>query len=287
VLLLGVWAGLGHATSALAAELTPRTVEAWERYAEATEQRIARELASDRGFLVRDFDPDAARTSRQLLSGDIEVEEMRSLDASGVSIDVPKGLIHHWRGAVFIPGASVEEILRRVSDPEAEDLAQQDVLESRVLERHPDSLRLFLKLHRKQFVTAVYNTEHAVRFTTHGKGRASSRSISTRIAEVDEAQTPDEREKPVGDDRGFLWRLNSYWRYQQVDGGVIVECESISLSRSIPGVLRVMVRPLINSTASGSMTRTLSSMRDRYRTPDATRLAARHDDARSRHLNQD
>jgi len=35
----------------------------------------------------------------------------------------------------------------------------------------------------------------------------------------------------VGDDRGFLWRLNAYWRYEQVAGGVIAECESITLSR--------------------------------------------------------
>ncbi len=46
-----------------------------------------------------------------------------------------------------------------------------------------------------------------------------------------EANGLAKREKPEGKDRGFLWRLNSYWRYQQVDGGVLVECESLTLSR--------------------------------------------------------
>jgi len=71
---------------------------------------------------------------------------------------------------------------------------------------------------------------------------------------------PDEREKPIGNDRGFLWRLNSYWRYQQVDEGVIVECESVSLSRSVPAMLRWMIGPIINRTARETLTATLTSM---------------------------
>ena len=123
-----------------------------------------------------------------------------------------------------------------------------------------------LKLQRKQFVTVVYNTEHIVQYASHGAGKASSRSVATRIAELEDAQTVNEREMPEGQDHGFLWRLNSYWRYEQVAGGVIVECESISLSRSIPSVLRVMVRPMIDSAAKGAMERTLVMVRDRHTT---------------------
>ena len=143
-----------------------------------------------------------------------------------------------------------------------EDL-QEDVLESRVLERDADRVRVFLKLRRKKFVTVHFNTEHEMLYARHTAGRASSRSVATRIAELEEAGTPDEREKPVGVDRGFLWRLNSYWRYEEVAGGVIVECESITLSRSIPSLVRWMVKPLIESAARESMERTLTSLRHR------------------------
>jgi hypothetical protein len=73
----------------------------------------------------------------------------------------------------------------------------------------------------------------------------------------------NEREKLEGHDRGFLWRMNSYWRYQQTDGGVIIECESMALSRSIPSLLASMIKPIINSVARESMERTLQSMRTR------------------------
>jgi len=114
-------------------------------------------------------------------------------------------------------------------------------------------------------VTVTYNTEHEVRYRRLTPTRAASRSVSTKIAEVENAGTPSEREKPIGNDRGFMWRLNSYWRYEQVPGGVIVELESLTLSRDIPFLIRLIAGPIINNIARESMTRTLESMRERLR----------------------
>ncbi len=69
---------------------------------------------------------------------------------------------------------------------------------------------------------------------------------------------------PAGDDHGYLWKLNAYWRYEQVPGGLIVECESISLSRDVPAILRYLVAPLVESTAKESMARTLSALQDMF-----------------------
>jgi hypothetical protein len=192
------------------------------------------------------------------------VARVASLDASGRGIEVPNGLVHHWRGSVLIPGVTLDEVLARIANPTARDMAQQDVLDARVLERGPGGLRLFLRLQRSQLVTVVYDTEHAIRYVRHSGARASSTSVATRIVEVANAGTPGERVKPAGQDRGFLWRLNSYWRYQQTESGVIVECESISLSRAVPSLLAGTIRPLIDHVARGSMERTLSSMRVRF-----------------------
>jgi len=248
-----------------AAELQPATVRAWAAYVEAAERRIAAELQSARGFLALDFQPaaEAALERKAVFAGGIPVIKMRAGDAAGVTIPVPGGMIHHWRGSVFIPGADLEQILSRVTNPAVDDTHQEDVLRSSVLERGPDSLRIYLKLQRSKFVTVVYNTEHTVQVRRYGRTRASSRSVATRIAELEMPNSNQEREKPEGQDRGFLWRLNSYWRYEQVPGGVIVECESISLSRTLPSLLEPLIRPLIDSTARESMERTLGSMRNR------------------------
>ena len=260
-----VSAVVGFPTSTNAQDLPPETVEAWRKYVELTENRIERELSSEDRFFAQNFqDSVQARADREaVLSGELVVAKMKTKRADGTDIRIRGGMIHHWRGTILIPGATLDGVLHAVRHPETQEHLQEDVLESRVLERTDDSLRVYLKLVRSKIVTATYNTEHLVRYRRHGPGRASSRTIATRIAELADAGTPSEREKPRDEDRGFLWRLNSYWRYQEVTGGVLVECESLTLSRSIPAILRLFVRPIVNSVARESLDRTLSSMRNR------------------------
>jgi putative flippase GtrA len=253
------------AALAHSAELHPQTVKAWMDCVEASEQHIESELSSKKGFLVLDFqNPSYSAAERQsVLSGKIPVSRMPACRKNDEKMHVPDGMIHHWRGSVFIPGVPLDFVISRISNPDSEDTQQEDVVDSRVLERAPGQLRLFLKLQRSKIVTVVYNTEHLVRYRHHQTGQASSSSIATKIAEIERIQGNQEQEKPQGRDSGFLWRMNSYWRYQQVPGGVIVECESMTLSRSIPLVLEYMVRPIINKVARESMERTLQSMRIR------------------------
>lgn len=251
----------GTAAGAAAAELQPRTVAAWNRYVEATERRIAAELEDPGRFLAQDFRDDAAEARREVLAGRVRIDKLETRGADGGRIRIPKGAVHHWLGSALVPGVTLEEILRAlIHEVEPREL-QDDVIESRVLTRPgEDRLEVFLKLRREQMVTVHYNTEHAVAYVRHRPGAASSRSVATRIAELQDAGSADEREKPVGRDRGFLWRLNSYWRYRQVDEGVIVECESVSLSRGVPRLLRWMASPLINRAARDILSRTLESM---------------------------
>ena len=240
-------------------------IAGWNAYRSATEQRIAREFAAADRFLVQDFRASAADSRRALLAGETLIDEMITVDARGGAVNVPDAMVHHWRGAVFVPGLRLDDLLRRLQSgvPTAN---KEDVLASRVLDRGPDRMRVYLRLQRRKFVTVVYNSEHDVRFRRHGPTRASSASTATRIVEVESPGTAQERELPPGQDRGFLWRLNSYWRYEEVAGGVIVECESLSLSRGIPWGLGYVVSPLIRSTARESMERTLRSV-DAIRTP--------------------
>ena len=252
-------AALGAVVSA--ARLGQETLGGWSTYVSATEDRVRRELESPRGFLVMDFlEPEeAAAGRRQVLDdGVVLMRKMQTSDSQGRRITVPGALVHHWRGAVFIPGVTVRQLLVELQSHAPE---QEDVLRSSILERGPDRMRVYMRLQRRKIVTATYNTEHVVTFTRFGATRAASVSTATRIAEVSDPDTPDERELPLGEDRGFLWRLNSYWRYEEVAGGVIAECESISLSRDVPSFARILVNPLIQSTAQESLTRALLSLK--------------------------
>jgi putative flippase GtrA len=254
---------LSRASMAQAAELHPETLKAWSNYVTAAEKRITAELSSKKGFLSLDFKDSskAARERQSLLSGEILIENVEP-DSKNLR-DIPDGMIHHWRGLVFIPGVNLETVLFRVENPTAENVRQEDVKDSRLLEKTPGQLRLYLKLQRKKIVTVVYNTEHLIKYLKCSNSTAWSNSIATKIREVENPQGKNEREKPEGHDSGFLWKLNSYWRYQQVDGGVIVECESMTLSRSVPPILSLVINPIIKRVARESMHRTLQSLRDR------------------------
>lgn len=243
-----------------AAELKAVTIAAWNRYVEATERRIDRELADGDRFLVIDFLDAAAQARRAVLSGRVVIERMETRDQHGERIDVPKGAIHHWRGVILIPNADLDQVVDGLLHTIPPEELQSDVIESRVLSRDGDTLRMFLRVSRKAVVTLHYNTEHAVQYVRPGGGRAWMRSVATRIAELDDPESPAEHEKPVGRDRGFLWRMNLYWRYQQTGDGVVIECEVLTLSRSIPVLMRWMISPIVNRETRSALSDTLRSM---------------------------
>ena len=253
-------AGVAHA-----ARLEPESVRGWSWYIAAAGARMARELGAGDRFLVLDFAGDADAERRALRRGELVIRPLSAIDQAGHAIQVQSASIHHWRGAVFIPGVSVEGLVRQLETtaPPARD----DVLESRVLARGPNHLKVFLKLQSSGVVTVTYDTEHDVTFRTYDAMHATSASVATRIAELARAGVPGERELPPGEDHGFLWRLNAYWRYEQVAGGVIAECESITLSRGVPLPLRVLLGPLVDRASRGAMARTLESLRVRFARP--------------------
>jgi len=246
---------------AAAADLTGETIAAWNQYVKRTEARTAGELADGRRFLAFDYEDDARGIRQSLLQGELVIRKVR-LRVNDGEAEVPGGAIHHWRAAVLVPGIAIDRLVAALRDPQRHGYRPPDVLQWRLLERRGSRERVYLQIQRREIVTAVFNTEHDVRFAIHGAGRRSSRSISTRIAEVTRAGTPAAREQPVGRDRGFLWRLNSYWRYETVPGGVLVELESVSLSRSVPALLAPIAGPLITRVARESIERTLAGIRD-------------------------
>jgi hypothetical protein len=242
------------------AEPMAETVAAWERAVELTEARIAQELSSTAGFLATDFLSEGVRrgVSRAFEAGEVYTTKLP------VDVPIPHGMAHHWLGAVYVPGADVDEVVRWLQEYDQHDRRFGYVEDSRLLSRTDDRFEIFLRLRRQKIVTVHYATEHEVVYRRHEPGRYSSVSRAKRIAELEDAGTREEREKPPGSDRGYLLRLHSYWRFQQVDGGVVVECETLSLSRGIPAALLLFVRPLLDSVPRESLEATLFPIR-RYR----------------------
>jgi len=235
-------------------ELQKPTVEAFETYIRSAENRIEREV-HDEPFLWTDT---SANRRQRVLQGEIVVESR----LNGTK-DVPDGLIHDWTGAVFIPGTTLARTLALVQDySNHKNIYKPEVADSALLSRNGNSFQVRLRLVKKQVVTVVLDTDHDVTYFPMSPLRCYSQSRSTRIAEVVRAGTADEHELPPGRDHGLLWRLNSYWRFEERDGGVYAECEAISLTRSVPAGLGWVINPIVRSLPRDSLLNTLRETRE-------------------------
>ncbi len=249
--------------SAGGAELKQETTEAFNQYVRVTEDRMAEELRDARTFLWVDGFPGPQRDKlyTQLRRGEIVIERLETLEREK-RIRVPNGLIHHWVAVSFVPGVTLQKVLTLLQDYDHhEAIYKPDVLRSRLLNADGNCFKIYVRLHQKAILTAVFNAEFDVSYFPLDENRTHSRSYSTRIAELENPDRSDEREKPIGKDRGFLWRLNSYWRFQEKDGGVYVQLESVALSRSVPALLAWVVNPLLKSIPREYLSRLLTSTR--------------------------
>jgi hypothetical protein len=248
-------------TGVSAAELKPETLAAFDRYVQTTEERLDRELR-DGPFLRIEGLTEQRRTAmtNRLKRGEVVIEAVAEGE-NPPPVDVPNGLVHHWVGTVFMPGVTVEETLALLQDyGRHPQVYAPQVAATEILERDGDRFRVFMRFVQRKVITVVLNTEHDVQYHRL-KNRAYSRSYTTRIAEVDRPGTPREREKPPEEARGFLWRLYTYWRYAERDGGTYVQCESVSLTRDIPTGLGWLIRPFVTGIPRESLEFTLGRTR--------------------------
>lgn len=246
-------------TGVVAADLHPKTIAAFERYVALTEAR----LQKDPAFLWIESLPASRRQQvrDQIRRNELAIERLTTRDGSR-DIDVPDGMIHHWIGTAFVSGATIDQALTVLqSYDKHQQIYAPTVAASKMLAHDGDRFRFFLRFMMKKVITVVVNSEHEARFRRPAADRAEGWIASTRIAEVENPGTPDEREKPVGHDGGYLWRLNTYWRLLARDGGLYIQCESVSLTRGIPIGLGWVVGPFVTSIPRESLTFTLDTTR--------------------------
>ncbi len=133
----------------------------------------------------------------------------------------------------------------------------REVLAARVISHKGNDFVVFMRLVKKKMITVVLDTEHDIHYFPIDATHCRSQSKTIKIAEVENAGKPGEREMPPGTGHGFLWNLDTYWRFQERDGGTWIECQAISLTRDIPTGLGWLIEPIIRSLPQDSLTNTL------------------------------
>jgi hypothetical protein len=261
--LFAIGVGGPTAVDVNAAELRGDTLDAFNRYVSATEERMDREGRGSGPFLWIDRLSDSERLDAltRLKGGEIVVTRAASRDATGHS-DVPHGLIHHWIGTVFVPGATVDHAVSLMQDyGRYQEIYSPNVRRSRTISREGDRFKVYLQLFMSKVISVVLNTEYDVRYTQVSPTRVIVRSYSTRIAEVHDPGAAREKEAAPGDDSGFLWRFYAYWSFEERAEGTYIQCESVSLSRGVPVGLGWIVGPFVTSIPRESLSFTLERIR--------------------------
>lgn len=227
----------------------------FESYVEAVEAELTQQHQSPDSFL--DLGSHPALAESRLRAGELMLEQLTP--AAGIS--VPGGLIHHWRGSAFLPQATAADFERLMKNfggyPQH---FAPEVMQARAASIGGDRFQLAMRIRQRHVITVVLDTEYEVSFRRLDPQHGYSISHSTRIAEIGSPGTGAERVLPPAEEHGFLWRLNTYWSFEERDGGLYMQVETVSLTRAIPRGLGWAVAPYVESIPRESLEFTLRAV---------------------------
>jgi len=243
------------AQTATPVQLKQETLESFSAYIGDAEAAMEQTLGDGSPFLWSDLDSERAQ---QVHGGEVAAQFWSGRGP----VKVPNGLIHDWIGASLIPGTTVEDVLALLQDYDNhKNIYKPEVIASRLISHSGNDFQIYLRLLKKKIVTVVLDTDHEVHYRSLDRERWLCRSHTTRISEVEHAGSPKESVLPPDTGYGFLWRLYSYWRFQEREGGAYVECRAISLTRDVPLGLGWVIEPIIQKLPRESLINTLEATR--------------------------
>ena len=244
-------------------ELRAETLLAYATHIAAVDTAIEQGLREQEQFLWSDG---SAERVAQLRKGDTIAE----LSSGKRPIQVPDGLIHDWIGVTCIPGTTIEKTLALVQNYDNhKNIYQPEVIGSKLIDRQGNDFLIYLRLRKKKIITVILDTDHQVHYFSVDPKRWMCRSRTTRISEVEDAGKQTERVRPPDTGYGFLWRLYSYWRFEERDNCTYVECRAISLTRDVPRALAWIIEPMILKLPMESLKATLEATRRALASPSA------------------
>lgn len=176
--------------------------------------------------------------------------------------EIESALVHDWVGAVMVPGAKVADAVAVLQDVgRYPQIYSGDILMAKLAAREGDRLKVLFRVVKQKVVTVVLETEYDVEYKKLAETKTQVWSKSVRIAEVEDQGKRNERVMPPDVGWGFLWRLNTYWHLEEKDGGLVMECRAVSLTRDIPTGFGWMVKPMVTSLPREALTGTLEKTR--------------------------
>jgi hypothetical protein len=234
---------------------SPAAVAGFNKYVGALESRLATQHRQNAQFVVTGAP--SSQTEARLHRGELVIENL-----TPATNNLPGAMLHHWRGTAFLPGATAAQFEGLMRDFAAYPrIYKPEVISAEALSQDGDRYQVTMRVVQKHVITVVMDTTYDIEFDRLDARRGWSISRSTHIDEIDNAGTKNERVLSPADEHGFLWRLNTYWTFEERDGGLYMQIESVSLTRSIPTGLGWAIGPFVESVPRESLEFTLRATR--------------------------
>jgi hypothetical protein len=176
--------------------------------------------------------------------------------------ELPDSLLHHWRGAVFIPRTTLNQSLSVSRGYSDYPTIFHPVVAAKVLSDQGDALRVQFRMRQSAGgITGTVDMWSNIQYGRPDPTHAYVISIADTIREVKDAGRSTERYVPPGQDRGYLWRAATFTRFVEADGGVYMEMDTIGLSRRFPPLLGWMIEPIARRIGRGSVENSIQEFR--------------------------
>lgn len=239
---------LFFATQMEALDLKEETLRAWQEHVSGVRASNEQRTMPGHSYLWVAEDEDRLK---QLLAGEPQTAPLQGRGSEAV----PSGLIHHWIGAVFIPNASLTDVSSVTRDYEHyNEFFRPSVIRSQVLSKSDDKDAFAVQMASKvMFVSAGLDARVHAEHKKVSQHRAYTISFTTEVQEIQNFGKPDERRLEPDHGVGFVWRLFTINRLEERDDGVILEIETMALSRDIPGSVRFVVTPVVRRVSRNAM----------------------------------
>lgn len=246
VLALLIWAA-----AVSLAEAPTKASDEFAAYTAKVETRLAEQHKSATSLLA------LGDKDERLRRGEVVIEKLTPDKG-----EVPGGMLHDWRGTAFVKGATAADFERLMKNFSGYSrMYSPQVVRARIVSPQtrpvPDHFIAEMRVKQKHVITVVMDTTYDLTYGRLDPTHGFSTSRSSKISEIENAGTDKERALPPEKEHGFLWRLNTYWSYEERDGGLYMQIESVSLTRGIPTGLGWAIGPFVESVPRESLEFTL------------------------------
>lgn len=240
------------------AELKAETASEWTDYLVRANARMIDRTQGN--FLWVDESEQRLQRAR---AGEIVVAPIQSK----MPISIRHGLVHHWIGATFVPGVRVEDVIATVREYDRyAELYTPAVIHAQVIGRSVDpehaSDRFVLTLVNKSFFSKhALECESTSNYVRLDALRWYSQSRTVRVQEWAQYGTSHQQMLPPGEGAGYVWSASTMSRFEERDGGVYIEMETIVLSRDVPVAMREVANPIIRRVSRSTLVTSLDETR--------------------------